>query len=105
MCIRDRYRRYASLFFVVGAVGEENELGMLEFIHAVVETLDKHFGNVCELDIMMHLDKVYCILEEMVMCGNVVEMNKPTVIAEACKSIDVVSADFQSEMKRGRGVL
>ena len=60
------YRRYASLFFVVGAVGEENELGMLEFIHAVVETLDKHFGNVCELDIMMHLDKVYCILEEMV---------------------------------------
>ena len=54
---------------------------------------------------MMHLDKVYCILEEMVMCGNVVEMNKPTVIAEACKSIDVVSADFQSEMKRGRGVL
>ena len=99
------YRRYASLFFVVGAVGEENELGMLEFIHAVVETLDKHFENVCELDIMMHLDKVYCILEEMVMCGNVVEMNKPTVIAEACKSIDVVSADFQSEMKRGRGVL
>ena len=80
-------------------------MGMLEFIHAVVETLDKHFGNVCELDIMMHLDKVYCILEEMVMCGNVVEMNKPTVIAEACKSIDVVSADFQSEMKRGRGVL
>ena len=74
-------------------------------MQAVVATLDKHVGNVGELDIMMQLDKVYCILEEMVMCGNVVEMNKPTVIAEACKSIDVVSADFQSAMKGGRGVL
>ena len=40
------YRRYASLFFIVGtkpdpmvpgAENHENELGMLEFIHAVVE--------------------------------------------------------------------
>lgn len=58
------YRRYASLYFVVGCEGEENELAMLEFVHGVVETLDRHFGNVCELDIMMHLDKVYCMLED-----------------------------------------
>ena len=83
------YRRYASLYFVVGCEGEENELAMLEFVHGVVETLDRHFGNVCELDIMMHLDKVYCMLEEMVMCGNVVETNKQIVIAEASKAIDV----------------
>jgi hypothetical protein len=25
---------------------------MLEFIHCFVEVLDKHFGQVCELDIM-----------------------------------------------------
>ena len=36
------YRRYASLFFIVGVdQEEENELGILEFIHALVETLDK----------------------------------------------------------------
>ena len=41
------YRRYASLFFIVGVeVDEENELGILEFIHALVETLDKYFENV-----------------------------------------------------------
>ena len=35
------YRRYASLFFIVGVEGEdENELSILEFIHALVETLD-----------------------------------------------------------------
>eukprot|EP00953_Heterococcus_sp_UTEX-ZZ885_P006326 3868-Heterococcus_DN1.PRE.9 len=35
------YRRYASLFFIVGVDSSdaENELGILEFIHCLVETL------------------------------------------------------------------
>ncbi len=37
------YRRYASLFFIVGVDEEENEIGILEFIHALVETLDRWF--------------------------------------------------------------
>ena len=31
---------------------------MLEFIHCFVEVLDKHFGQVCELDIMNEPDVV-----------------------------------------------
>ena len=50
------YRRYASLFFLVGVDEEENELAVLEFIHCMVETMDKWFGNVCELDIMFNLE-------------------------------------------------
>ncbi len=46
------YRRYASLFFVVAVDGdEENELSVLEFIHSLVETMDKYFESVCELDV------------------------------------------------------
>eukprot|EP00299_Pterocystis_sp_00344_P008052 c2895_g1_i1.p1 GENE.c2895_g1_i1~~c2895_g1_i1.p1 ORF type:complete len:133 (-),score=16.60 c2895_g1_i1:200-598(-) len=46
------YRRYASLYMIIGAEGEEeNEMALLEFIHTVVETLDKYFENVCELDV------------------------------------------------------
>ena len=30
-----------------------NELSMLEFIHNIVETLDKYFENVCELDVSL----------------------------------------------------
>ena len=47
------YRRYASLYFIIGLdmVNDINELGMLEFIHNMVETLDKYFENVCELDV------------------------------------------------------
>jgi AP-4 complex subunit sigma-1 len=40
----------------------QNELGMLEFIHALVETMDKYFENVCELDIMFNLEKAHFIL-------------------------------------------
>lgn len=36
------YRRYASLFFIVGVDDEENEIAILEFIHALVETLDRY---------------------------------------------------------------
>jgi AP-4 complex subunit sigma-1 len=30
---------------------EENELSILEFIHSLVETMDKYFESVCELDV------------------------------------------------------
>jgi AP-4 complex subunit sigma-1 len=56
--IRVVYRRYASLFFLMGIDAEENELAVLELIHSLVETLDKWFGNVCELDIMYNLETV-----------------------------------------------
>lgn len=70
------YRRYASLFFLVGVDAEENELGILEFIHCMVETLDKWFSNVCELDIMFSLETAHFILDEMLMNGCIVETNK-----------------------------
>lgn len=52
------YRRYASLYFIVGSDSEDevcysicaiifqNELSILEFIHTLVETMDKYFENV-----------------------------------------------------------
>ena len=55
---------------------EENELGILEFIHALVETLDKYFESVCELDIMFNLEKAHFIVDEMVMNGHIVDANK-----------------------------
>lgn len=48
----DGPRRYASLYFVACIDMNFNELITLEIIHMFVETLDRYFGNVCELDIM-----------------------------------------------------
>ena len=83
------YRRYASLYFLVGVDEHENELAIYEFIHCVGETLDRHFGNVCELDIMFNLDKAHMILDEMVMGGSLVETNKLAVL-EAVRKLDTV---------------
>lgn len=114
------YRRYASLFFIVGTKADvdlrktignkknksssssseassggggkqgrydksyvenyENELGLLEFIHCLVETMDRWAGSICELDIMYQLEQVHFLLDEMVMNGYVVETNKSNVL-------------------------
>ena len=78
------YRRYASLFFVVAVDGsgsdDENELALLEFIHSLVETMDKYFDSVCELDIMYHIEKAYYIVDEMVSNGSIVENNKANIL-------------------------
>ena len=37
----------------------DNELSILELIHLFVEVLDGYFGNVCELDLVFHFDKVH----------------------------------------------
>ncbi|EKX51884.1 Adaptor protein complex 4 subunit sigma [Guillardia theta CCMP2712] len=81
------YRRYASLFFIVGADEDENELAILELIHALVETLDRFFENVCELDIMSQLDKAHFIVDEMILNGCVVETNK-NIILEPINVLD-----------------
>jgi AP-3 complex subunit sigma len=40
-----------------------------------VESLDKCFENVCELDLIFHSDKVNYILDEIIMAGMVLETN------------------------------
>lgn len=75
------YRHYATLYFVFCVDSSESELGILDLIQVIlvyslfclclfyflkvfVETLDKCFENVCELDLIFHVDKVclFCTL-------------------------------------------
>ncbi|KRX96656.1 AP-3 complex subunit sigma-2 [Trichinella pseudospiralis] len=54
------YRHYATLYFVFCVDSSESELGILDLIQQVfVETLDRCFENVCELDLIFHADKVF----------------------------------------------
>ncbi|XP_022664794.1 AP-3 complex subunit sigma-2-like [Varroa destructor] len=75
------YRHYATLFFVFCVDSSESELGILDLIQVFVETLDKCFENVCELDLIFHVDKVHYILNELVMGGMVLETNMAEIIA------------------------
>ena len=112
------YRRYASLFFIVGTKADfdvrklskltgvkkggdksvenyENELGLLEFIHTLVETMDRWAGSICELDIMYQLEQVHFLVDEMVMNGYIVETNKSNVL----RPIDLI--DRESKKNEG----
>lgn len=73
----------------------ESELGILDLIQVFVETLDRCFENVCELDLIFHVDKVsqsklsnwiseffkvHHILNELVMGGMVLETNMNEIL-------------------------
>ena len=48
----------------------------METIHLFVELLDQYFSNVCELDIVFHFNKVYALLDEFILAGEVQESSK-----------------------------
>ena len=75
------YRHYATLYFVFCCDSSESELGILDLIQVFVETLDRCFENVCELDLIFHADRVHFILGEIVQGGMVLETNMGEIIA------------------------
>ena len=81
--LRVVYRNYATLYFVFLVDSAESELGILDLIQVrrseplcliagltsysqvLVESLDRAFENVCELDLVFHFDeasRTYMIL-------------------------------------------
>jgi AP-2 complex subunit sigma-1 len=84
------YRRYAGLFFCLCVDQNDNELAYLEAIHLFVEILDIYFGNVCELDIVFNFYKVYTILDEIFLAGEIMETSKPIVLGRM-EQMDLMS--------------
>lgn len=74
------YRRYAGLFFSLCVDSAENELASLEAIHLFVEILDTYFSHVCELDLVWHFHKVYMILDEFILGGEIQETSKQVIL-------------------------
>lgn len=74
------YRRYAGLFFTIAVDVQDNELSYLETIHLFVELLDAYFSNVCELDIVFNFNKVYSILDEFMLAGEMQETSKREIL-------------------------
>lgn len=58
----------------------DNELVYLETIHLFVELLDSYFSNVCELDIVFNFNKVYAILDEYILAGEMQETSKKQIL-------------------------
>jgi AP-2 complex subunit sigma-1 len=61
----------------------------METIHLFVEMLDQYFANVCELDIVFNFNRVYAILDEYVLAGEVQETNK-NLILERVRELELL---------------
>ncbi|GAB2231836.1 hypothetical protein Drorol1_Dr00010852 [Drosera rotundifolia] len=85
------YKHYATLYFVFVYDSAENELAMLDLIQVFVETLDKCFKNVCELDVVYNYSKIHTILDEIIFAGQVLETSS-TEIMRAVEEISKLEA-------------
>ena len=74
------YRRYAGLYFTFCVDAQDNALAVLEAIHLLVEVLDAFFGNVCELDLVFNFYKVYAVLDEVFLAGEIQETSKAVIL-------------------------
>ncbi|KAK1323677.1 AP-3 complex subunit sigma [Acorus calamus] len=74
------YKHLATLYFVFAFDSSENELAMLDLIQVFVETLDKCFKNVCELDIVFNFNKMHTVLDEIIFGGQVLETSSEEVM-------------------------
>ncbi|KAG5468274.1 hypothetical protein LSCM1_02252 [Leishmania martiniquensis] len=84
------YRRYAGLFFILGIDQEDNDLMYVELIHLLVEVLDMFFKDVCELDLVFNFHKVFMIIDEMIMGGEIQEVSRPVILSRL-QELDVSS--------------
>ena len=73
-------RRYASLFFTVAVDINDNELLTLETIHFLVETLNSYFKDVSEMHIIFNFYKVYEIMDNYIVAGEVLDVNQTEMI-------------------------
>ena len=74
------YRHFATLYFCILSDRSESELAMLDLIQVYVETLDRVFENVCELDLIFNSPKAYTVLDETIVGGLVLEINTNKIL-------------------------
>lgn len=97
--IRVIYRHYATLYFVFIVDTQESELGILDLIQVFVESLDRCFENVCELDLVFGWQALETVLEEIVQGGMVVE----TSISKIVAAVDEANRGGSSSFSDGDG--
>ncbi|GAA6027631.1 hypothetical protein NBRC10512_004976 [Rhodotorula toruloides] len=77
--LRVVYRHYATLYFAFVVDQSESELGILDLIQVFVESLDRCFENVCELDLIFHFDEVHTLLNCIIIGGLVLDTSLESI--------------------------
>jgi AP-3 complex subunit sigma len=75
------YGHYATLYFIVISTSTESPLALIDLIQVYVETLDKLFENVCELDLIFNFETLHAALGEMIVGGVVIETDLHRIVS------------------------
>lgn len=59
-------------------------------IHAVIETLDKHFGSVCELDLVFQFHKAQALLDDLLGGGYLIQTDA-SLVSRTNNTIDALT--------------
>ncbi|XP_038172485.1 AP-2 complex subunit sigma-like [Arvicola amphibius] len=65
------YLHYTRLYFYICVVIKDKILVYLETIYNFVEVLNEYFHNFCELDLVFNFYKVYTMVDEMLLAGEI----------------------------------
>ncbi|KAK1773845.1 AP complex, mu/sigma subunit [Copromyces sp. CBS 386.78] len=74
------YRNYATLYFIIISTSTESPLALIDLIQVYVESLDRLFENVCELDLIFNFETLHATLGEMIVGGVVIETNMERIV-------------------------
>lgn len=97
------YRHYATLYFILISTSTESPLALLDLIQVFVESLDRLFENVCELDLIFNFETLHAVLGEMIVGGVVVETGLDRVV-EGVKAQGRVAKRPVNEGRGGGGL-
>lgn len=75
------YKNYATLYFTFIVDEQESELAILDLIQTFVESLDRCFSEVNELDLIFNWQTLESVLEEIIQGGMVIETNISKIVS------------------------
>lgn len=76
------FKKFSSILFIAGITPDENELAILELFRHICQTLLKYFsGSLTEMIFIRNMDKVYMILDEMILNGYIAETSQARILA------------------------
>lgn len=92
------YKNYATLYFTFIVDDQESELAILDLIQTFVESLDRCFAEVNELDLIFNWQTLESVLEEIVQGGMVIE----TSVAKIVSAVDQLNRSSSGDNRAGR---
>ena len=74
------YRKYSDFYIAVLVDDMENELVLIDFMNLFVLCLEEAFYKVSDLDFVNNPQKVYLLMDEMILGGMMVETDKTNIV-------------------------